>query len=292
MSGESYTVSVVVPAYNEEGAIDSVVDQIEKAMASTGMPYEIVVVDDGSTDRTRSVLSQRKGITVVTHQENRGYGAALKSGIRKAQGEVIVITDADGSYPNEEIPRLLAELDESCEMVVGARTGELVSIPWLRRTGKGGLGMLANYLSGRKIADMNSGLRAFRKEAYLKFSNLISDGFSFTTTLTLAMLCNGYEVKFLPVNYYKRTGKSKIQPIRETLNFLLLIVRVITYFNPLKIFVPSSILLLLVGLAYGLYQVISPFHDLGEAPVLLILMGVQLLFLGLLADLIAKRFKA
>ena len=292
MSGESCAVSVVVPAYNEEGAIDSVVDQIKKAMASTGMPYEIVVVDDGSTDRTRSVLSQRKGITVVTHQENRGYGAALKSGIRKAQGEVIVITDADGSYPNEEIPRLLAELDESCEMVVGARTGELVSIPWLRRTGKGVLGALANYLSGRRIPDMNSGLRAFRKEAYLKFSNLISDGFSFTTTLTLAMLCNGYEVKFLPVNYYKRTGKSKIQPVRETLNFLLLIVRVITYFNPLKIFVPSSILLLLAGLAYGLYQVISPFHDLGEAPVLLILMGVQLLFLGLLADLIAKRFKA
>jgi glycosyltransferase involved in cell wall biosynthesis len=168
MSGESCAVSVVVPAYNEEGAIDSVIDQIEKAMTSTGMAYEIVVVDDGSTDRTRSVLSQRKGITVVTHQENRGYGAALKSGIRKAQGEVIVITDADGSYPNEEIPRLLAGLDESCEMVVGARTGELVSIPWLRRTGKWVLGMLANYLSGRKIADMNSGLLSFRKEAYLK----------------------------------------------------------------------------------------------------------------------------
>jgi glycosyltransferase involved in cell wall biosynthesis len=283
---------VVVPAYTEEGAIDSVIDQVEKAMASTAMTYEIVVVDDGSTDRTRGVLSQRKGITVVTHAENRGYGAALKSGIRKARGDVIVITDADGSYPNEEVPKLLAELDQSCEMVVGARTGDLVSIPWFRRTAKGMLGALANYLSGRKIPDMNSGFRIFRKEAYLRFSNLISDGFSFTTTLTLAMLCNGYEVKFFPVNYYKRTGTSKIRPVRETLNFLLLIVRVVTYFNPLKIFIPSSIVLLLAGLAYGLYQVISPFHDLGDAPVLLILMGVQLLFLGLLADMIAKRFKA
>src|SRR3990172_9153651 len=117
MGAETCAVSVVVPAYNEEGAIDAVIGQIEKAMAPTAMTYEIVVVDDGSTDRTRTVLSQRKGISVVTHSENRGYGAALKSGIRKARGEVIVITDADGSYPNEEIPTLLAELDEGCEMV-------------------------------------------------------------------------------------------------------------------------------------------------------------------------------
>jgi glycosyltransferase involved in cell wall biosynthesis len=290
MIAETIGVSVVVPAYNEEGAIDGVLAEIEKAMAGTGMAYEIVAVDDGSTDQTGAVLSRRDGVTLVTHPENRGYGAALKSGILKARGEVIVITDADGSYPNDEIPRLLAVMDD-CEMAVGARTGGIVNVPLLRRSAKWVLGKLANYLSGRKIPDLNSGLRAFRKETCLKFLGLISDGFSFTTTLTLAMLSNGCEVKFLPINYYKRTGKSKIKPVRELLNFALLIVRVITYFNPLKVFLPSSAVLLLVGLGYGLYQVVSPFHNLGEAPVLLILMGVQLLFLGLLADLIAKRFR-
>lgn len=290
MGSETIAVSVVVPAYNEEEAIDTVLDQIEKAMAGTGMAYEIVAVDDGSTDQTGAVLGRRDGITLVTHPENRGYGAALKSGIRKARGDVIVITDADSSYPNDEIPRLLSAMDD-CEMAVGARTGAIVNVPFFRRSAKWVLGKLADYLSGRKIPDLNSGLRAFRKETCLKFFGLISDGFSFTTTLTLAMLSNGYEVRFLPINYYKRTGKSKIKPVRELLNFALLIVRVITYFNPLKVFLPSSAVLLVVGLGYGLYQVISPFHNLGEAPVLLILMGVQLLFLGLLADLIAKRFR-
>lgn len=292
MNPDGSLVSVVVPAYNEEGAIHSVIDQIAKAMAVTGMTFEIIVVDDGSTDGTRGLLSQKTGIRVVTHQTNRGYGAALKSGIRTARGDIILITDADGSYPNEEIPRLLAELDEGCEMVVGARTGALVSIPWFRRLPKRVLGALANYLSERDIPDLNSGLRTFRRDVYLRFSNLISDGFSFTTTLTLAMLCDGCEVKFIPVNYYRRTGTSKIRPVRDTLRFLLLIVRIITHFNPLRIFLPSSLLLILVGLTYGLYQVISPDHDLGEAPVLLILVGLQILFFGILADVITKRFRA
>src|SRR3990167_2701840 len=139
MSSETIAVSVVVPAYNEEGAIDGVLAEIEKAMAGTGMAYEIVAVDDGSTDQTGGVLSRRGGVTLVTHPENRGYGAALKSGILKARGEVIVITDADGSYPNDEIPRLLAVMDD-CEMAVGARTGAIVNVPLLRRSAKWVLG--------------------------------------------------------------------------------------------------------------------------------------------------------
>ncbi|NTU47898.1 MAG: glycosyltransferase family 2 protein [Syntrophobacteraceae bacterium] len=286
---DSCRISVVIPAFNEEAAIGMVLDDVESALEEIDAPHEIIVVDDGSTDSTGTIVSRREGIRLIRLDENKGYGASLKAGIRMATGDIIVITDADGSYPNGEIPRLIKALDD-CDMVVGSRNGESVRIPLVRRLPKWVLGKLANILCGRRIPDLNSGLRAFRKQAYLPFTGMISDGFSFTTTLTLALMCNDFTVKFLPVNYYKRKGKSKIRPFHDTLNFLILIVRLATYFNPLKVFVPPAMLILAAGILHGLYQLISSrLAGIGEVPVLLILAGIQILFLGLLADLISRR---
>ncbi|NLI83015.1 MAG: glycosyltransferase family 2 protein [Deltaproteobacteria bacterium] len=282
-------VSVLIPAYNEESAIGSVLDEVMAVTGKLQHPWEILVIDDGSTDATGRIAAERERVRLLRHKENRGYGAALKHGIRKAQGDIIVITDADASYPNGEIPRLVETLSD-CDMVVGSREGRKVVLPLLRRFPKWVLGRLANYLSGRKIPDLNSGLRAFRREACLPFMGIISDGFSFTTTLTLAMLCNDYEVKFLPVDYYPRKGRSKIRPLQDTLHFFLLILRVCTYFRPLRVFMPPGALLLTTGILHGLFQLLaSGFAGIGEVPVLLILGGIQLVFMGLLADLISKR---
>jgi hypothetical protein len=175
-------------------------------------------------------------------------------------------------------------------MIVGARIGASVHMPLLRRTAKWFLTRLANYLSGTTIPDLNSGLRVFRRAVAMRFYGIIADGFSFTSTVTLAMLTNGYAVKFVPIDYHVRTGSSKIRPVRDTLNFLLLIVRVVTYFNPLKVFLPASVVLLLLGVIFGLYQIIgSGFHGIGQAPVLLILAGTQIAFMGLLAEMISKK---
>ncbi len=282
-------VSVVIPAFDEADAIGMVLDEVQAALESIEAPHEIIVVDDGSTDGTGAIVNGRDGIVLIRHEENKGYGASLKTGIRRAKGDIIVITDADASYPNGEIPQLIRAMD-NCDMVVGSRNGQSVQIPLMRQLPKWVLGKLANILCGRKIPDLNSGLRAFRKLAYLPFTGIISDGFSFTTTLTVALMCNDFRVEFLPVNYYKRKGKSKIRPFRDTLNFLILIVRLAAYFNPLKIFIPPALVILSAGILLGIFQLVSShLAGIGEVPVLLILGGIQILFMGLLADLISRR---
>ncbi|MBN1165218.1 MAG: glycosyltransferase family 2 protein [Candidatus Krumholzibacteriota bacterium] len=278
-------VSLVIPAYNEEGSISLVLEEIEQVMRSQVKDFEIIIVDDGSTDKTTAVL-QELPVKVVTHPRNRGYGAALKSGIRKAQGEIIIITDADSTYPAEQIPPILSHMDEY-DMVVGARTGKNVKIPLIRKPAKWFLSKLANYLSGTDIPDLNSGLRAFRRETVLKFFNILPDGFSFTTTITLGMLCNGYTIKYLPIDYFKRDGKSKIRPIHDTLNFISLIVRTVMYFNPLKVFLPVSCMVSLLGVALLAYDIFV-IRNLGDKTVLMLSIGFLIGILGLLADLIVK----
>lgn len=284
--GDSTSVSIVIPAYNEEESAAQVMDEIKKVVAADTHDYEIIVVDDGSTDNTSQVL-KAAGVRVIRHPVNRGYGATLKTGIRHASGDIVVITDADGTYPNEQIPAIVGLMGHY-DMVVGARTGSKVSIPLVRRPAKWALGALANYLSGSKIPDLNSGLRAFRKDVAMHFFNILPDGFSFTTTITLAMLCNGYAVHNHPIDYFKRGGKSKISPIKDTLNFVNLIVRTIMYFNPLKVFLPVSLFLFLVGIASLVYDV-WVVRNLGDKTVLALSFALLVGMLGMLADLIVKR---
>ena len=203
---------------------------------------------------------------------------------------MIVITDADGTYPEERIVHLLARIDAGAEMAVGARTGPDVEVPLLRRPAKTFLRLLASYLAGSRIRDLNSGLRAIRRELVLAYRPILPNGFSFTTTITLAALTNGHRVDFVSIDYRKRSGSSKIRPIRDTLGFLSLIVRTVLYFNPLKVFFPVAVLigLGLLGSIYYDIAVVQP-SNLSDKTVLLFVALVQVLSVGLLADLVDKR---
>lgn len=281
------TLSVVIPAYNEEKGILKVIEELKLVLDNTKQPYEIIVVDDGSTDNTAEIVEKIENTRLIQHVHNKGYGAALKTGIKGASGDFILITDADGSYPNKDVPRLLEHV-EQYDMVVGARTGKDVNIQLYRKPAKWFLSRLANYLSGTKIPDLNSGMRIFRKEAAIRFFSILPSGFSFTTTLTLAYLSNDYNIRYVPIDYYERTGKSKIRPLSDGFNFIILIVRTITYFNPLKVFLPASILLFIFGSGVLLYQLIVQ-RNIADLSVMLILAAFQIAFLGLLADLITRK---
>lgn len=282
-------VSVIIPACNEAGSIRAVVEGIKSALGGAGMDYEIIVVDDGSEDGTAAALVGQ-GTVIFTHPENKGYGASLKTGIRGAKGDIIVITDADGTYPPSCMPGLVrAVLEEGYDMAVGSRTGRDVNIPLARRPAKFILKKLADYLAETRIPDLNSGLRAFRKDLAFKYFHLLPSGFSFTTTITLAMLSDGYNVKFMPIDYLARKGgKSKIRPFKDFTNFVLLIVRVITYFNPLKIFLPASAFFLLIGGAH-IVETLIKYRRVTEAGLLAVLLGVQIAFIGLITDVMVRR---
>ncbi len=288
-SAERPAVSVIIPAYNEEESLREVIRGVRNTLSQLTNRFEILVVDDGSTDATAD-RAQATGARLLQHDANRGYGAALKTGIRHARESWICIADADGTYPTERIPELLGQaVKEECDMVVGARTGRDVAIPTIRRPGKWIIGKLANLVAGAKIPDVNSGLRVFRRDAALRFFNLLPDGFSFTTTLTLAMLSNGYLVHHVPIDYYHRVGQSKIRPVRDTLNFLQLILRIALYFGPLKVFLPVSLILFLAAVGWGLFSLLV-LERLADVSTLVILMAaVQVAALGLLAELINRR---
>jgi glycosyltransferase involved in cell wall biosynthesis len=285
-------LTVVIPAYNEAHGIRPAVTQLAGVLERSGIVHEIVIVDDGSTDGTGEAVRELAGrlpaVRALSHRMNRGYGASLKTGIRAAQSRIIAITDADGTYPEDALPGLYRELvDRDADMVVGARTGASVHIPLVRRPAKAVLRMLANYLTGKSIPDLNSGLRVFRREPVVERFNLISDGFSFTTTVTMALLSRNHAVVFVPIDYRKRTGSSKIRPIADTFNFTVLILRVSIYFEPLKVFLPVAGLLAAAGLVYGGMQVRD--GNLGEGPVLLLVAGLIIFCVGLLADMISRK---
>jgi glycosyltransferase involved in cell wall biosynthesis len=287
MQPTEYEVSVLIPAYNEEESLASTVATIQ-AQAKYFKSMEIIVINDGSKDRTGEI-ARTLPVNLIEHDPNQGYGAALKSGLKVAQHPWILIADADGTYPLEDIPRLLEDMDKYA-MVVGARTGAVVHVPLLRRPAKWIITRLAEYLSRVKIPDLNSGFRIFRKDVALRFLPLYPDGFSFTTTITLAMLTNLYRVKFVPINYHRRTGKSSIHPIRDFTNFTILIIRICAYFKPLNVFVPPALLLILTGVIKGAIDYSKQQH-LGLLAVCMVMTGIQMLFIGLLADLIDKRMK-
>lgn len=282
-------LSIIIPAYNEEHGVGPVVAELKAELESVSYPYEIVVVDDGSVDATAARAAEA-GARLVEHEANRGYGAALKTGIRSASYPLICITDADGTYPKEYIPRLVEMLvREDVDMVVGARVGENVEIPLIRRPAKWVIRRLAEMVAGRAIPDLNSGLRVMKRKTVMRFFQLLPEGFSFTTTITLAMLSNAYRVRYIPIDYRARVGRSKIRPIRDTLNFVNLVLRIALYFAPLKIFVPLSLLLVLLSVAWGVFST-TVLGQLADVSTLVIFMtAVQVAVVGLLAELIARR---
>lgn len=282
-------VSIIIPAYNEEHGLGPVLAELLHKMDAAGDLYEVIVVDDGSGDGT-AVVAQQYAVTVLQHRVNKGYGAALKTGIRQAKYDLICITDADGTYPNERIPELVNILVEHhLDMVVGARVGDDVNIPTIRKPAKWALGRVANYVAAEPIPDLNSGLRVFKRDVCLLFFNILPNQFSFTSTITMAMLTNQYQVVYVPINYYARVGKSKIRPIHDTLNFLRLVVRIGLYFAPLKIFLPISFWLLVLGIAWGA-GTLFVFGQIADISTLVIIMtAFQVFAIGLLAELINKR---
>ncbi|MCJ7817066.1 MAG: glycosyltransferase family 2 protein [Candidatus Aenigmarchaeota archaeon] len=278
--------SIIIPVFNEEKAIADTINGVKKIQKRLSGESEIIVVNDGSTDRTLKIISKIGGITAISHDANFGYGKAIKTGTLHSKGKWIIIIDADTTYPIEDILKLTGFIGQY-DMVVGARTGKNVRIPLSRRPAKWILNKLANYISSYSIPDLNSGLRVFKREIALKFWGLFPDGFSFTTTITVATICNGYNVKFIPINYYKRKGKSSIKP-SNFLGFTSLIFKLSLFFRPLKIFIPASLILFLFGILRGIRDFIIT-NSLGDLSVIFFLSSLYIFFFGLLAELIVKR---
>jgi glycosyltransferase involved in cell wall biosynthesis len=283
-------ISIIIPMYNEEEAIGGDLGTIIQTMSGGDVPWEIIVVDDGSTDASAEIVRQQEGVRLIQHPYNRGTGAARTTGLQHARGDVIVMTDGDGPYPNQDIPRLLAHIGEY-DLVIGARQMEAGSLKWLRSPTKHFIRLLASYLTGVKIPDVNSGLRVFKKDITEKFLDILPATHSWVGTQTVAFLSEGYAVKFVPIDYYKRKGReSSFHPVSDTYNYISLVVRTIMYFNPLKVFLPVALALTVVGAVKLVRDVIyyRGFYVPGVT-LMLILTAIQVGAIGLLADLIVKR---
>jgi len=281
-------ISIVIPVYNEEAAIGDDLDLIKRTMDATGWPYEVIVVNDGSTDRTAEIVASRPWVRLLHHSHNRGTGAARNTGIQAAQGNIILMTDGDGTYPNQDMPKMVECLQHS-DMVIGARTKEAGTIKWLRTPAKWFIRRLASYLTGTKIPDLNSWLRGFKRDIALKYLNILPTTHSCVSSITIAFLSDGYQVEFMPIDYYKRTGKSSFHPLRDTYNYLTLVIRSVMYFNPLKVFLPLSLFLFTIGGIKLIRDVIVYHFHVPTTTVLILLTAAQLGAMGLLADLIVRR---
>jgi glycosyltransferase involved in cell wall biosynthesis len=279
-------ISVVIPVYNEEETLLATLSEIKKYLPKAGYPFEIIVVNDGSQDRTSELLQEEKDVEVITHPRKRGYGRSLKSGILKAKFNKILIIDGDNTYPADALPLLIKEA-QNYPHVVGARIGQKVVSPLLPRFPKWLLRKLASFLTGEVIPDLNSGLRIFSREEALSVFPLLPEGFSFTATLTLAHLCKNLPVKYLPINYYPRRGRSKIKPFQDTLNFFLLILKTLICFRPLKFFLPIGSVFFILG-GIKLYDDIFRYHNVEEASLFCLFAAFHFFFFGILFDFLSK----
>lgn len=281
-------ISIVIPTYNEEEAIGEDIETILETMRQTDYEWELIVVNDGSTDRTREIVEGYSGVKLVNHPYNLGGGASRNSGIINSQGEIIVVADGDGTYPLTDIPRLIEAL-EGYDMVVGARTKEAGTMKVLRVPAKWTIRKLAGFMTGHKIPDLNSGMRAFRKDVFMKYMHLLPPGHSWVSTITLSMLSDSHTVNFMPIDYFPRKGKSTFHPLKDTANYLMLIFRTVTWFNPLRIFLPLAFLLFMGGLVKVATDLARYDWHIATSTVVLLLASLQVFTLGLLADLISKK---
>lgn len=290
--GRMKPVSLVVPVYNEAASCGPLVQQLRRLLDHLPQGSEVLVVDDGSTDGSAAALDNamrpRDPFRLLHHARNRGYGAALKTGIAAARHDWIAIVDADGTYPLGALPKLLRETEQGAAMAVGVRpAGDL---PAARRPAKSFLNRYASFLAGSRIPDLNSGLRVFRRADAVRFRRLLPDGFSFTSTLTMALAGEGERIAWVPIRYRARVGRSKIRPVRDLLGFLLLVSRLAMTFNPLRVLGPAGVVLIAAGSVLLAMRVVLAAHPFGLATTIILFVGgLQLLGLGLLADLVNRR---
>ncbi len=287
-------VSIIVPVYNEEDAIVPVVDGVLRGMRTKGIPVQIVVVNDGSTDRSEEKIISEFGnqpeVFLVSHKTNKGVGIARNTGIQYSRYEWVGMIDADETYPAEAFPQLVEKMLEY-DMVVGTRRVEHGNLKFFRRMTKAFLHLLAGYLFDTKIPDLNSGMRVFKKGLAFRYLYLLPPGHSWVSTITLSFLANGHSIHFFPIEYYPRKkGRSSFHPLRDTYNYLLLILRVCTYFNPLKIFAPLFLFLFLIGGVKTMVDVMF-FHGIQESDIILLVSALLVLVLGLVCDLIVTQGK-
>ena len=284
-------ISMIIPCYNESPSVlQSTIKELRSSLDTLReIEYEIIVVNDGSIKYNYQKI---KNCKIINHKSNKGYGASLKTGILNSKHELIGITDADNTYPNKDISKLLMHIEDNV-MVIGKRDKK--GVPLSRKAAKWFLNKLANYLTKTNIPDLNSGFRIFNKKLALKFWKLFPEGFSFTSTITIAALINNHKIKYVPIDYYKRKGKSSIKPIKDFLGFIQTISRVILYFKPLNFFMPISLILILLSIIWAIKDLTiycgAGFLScrLGLFSVMLFISGLQILFMGLLADLIIQR---
>lgn len=270
--------TVIIPAYNEASSIGSIVEGVKEVLDSAD---EIFVVDDGSTDDTAAIAEQH-GAVVISHPYNIGNGAAVKTGLRAAKGEIVITLDADSQHSPDDIPRLL-EFIETYDMVVGARRGG----QGVRGVANRVYNFLAGYVTGLKVEDLTSGFRAIKRDVAKRYIYLLPNSFSYPTTITLALMKSGYSVKYVPIQVRKRIGKSKIRPIKDGFRFLSIIAKIATLFSPFKIFLPVSGFFFLGGLIYYWYAYLTG-SRFPNVPLYMIISGITIFMMGLIAEQIAQ----
>lgn len=280
-------VSIVLPTYNEAGHVEAEIARIRDAMDASPYTYELVCVDDGSSDGTREILRDIDDLVLIEHRKNLGSGGARRTGTRAAAGDVVVWTDVDMTYPNERIPELVKSL-EGYDQVVGARTTEEGTHKIARVPAKWAIRSLAQYLVETPIPDLNSGFRAFRREVADQYLHRLPNGFSCVTTMTMSFLADSYSVGYIDIHYAEREGESKFHWYRDTRKYLLQVVRMTLSYAPLRVFMPIGLLLAMIGLGKLGFDVLTKDLRVTTNTLLVLFAAFQVISIGLLADLVMR----
>ena len=278
-------ISIIIPAYREEKVIGTVVSGIRSVMDESDRSYEILVINDGSDDATASE-AEKAGARVISHPYNIGNGAAVKTGIRNAKGDILVTIDGDGQHSPNDIPRLLEKMD-TYDMAVGARTNDSEA-SFHRKTANWVYNRFASYMCKRKIEDLTSGLRAVKADIARRFISLLPNTFSYPTTMTMAVVRSGHSLVYVPIKATSRVGKSKIRLMEDGSRFLLIIIRIATLFSPLRIFIPVSGTMFFAGLFYGLFKMFFINTRYGPTAAMLMTISVVIFMVGLVSEQVAQ----
>lgn len=283
-------VTVVLPVFNEVGHLEKEIQRTRDALDASDYTYELIVIDDGSTDGSTELLQTIEGIRLFSFAQNRGSGSARKYGTLAARGRYVVWTDTDMTYPNDDIPELVDQI-EGYDQVVGARRTEEGTVKFLRKPAKWFIRKLASYLTGVKIPDLNSGLRAMRVDVARQFVHLLPRGFSCVTTITMAFLSNGYSVKYVPIDYAKRAGESKFHWWADTRRYLMQVIRMVLSWNPLKVLMPPAVVLGLIGTGKVIFDIFDKNWRMGTNTIVILGAAFAIALLGMVADLMVHLSK-
>jgi len=276
-------LSIVVPVYNEEKAIQGFLEKLKDVLKNVKVSHEIIAVDDASSDKTYDRLKKVKGIKAIRHPYNKGYGATLKTGTRESKGKYVLFIDGDGEHDPKNIPEFI-KYRKNYDMVVGARKTRSST---LRAIAKKIITSFANYVSEVKIQDLNCGFRLIKRDILMDYLDSLPNKFSFTSTITMIFIKSGYSIKYIPINVLKREGKSKINPVKDFINFLVLVMKTSLIFSPLRVFLPISLLFFVLGMGYLVYYVLL-YADVPDSAIFLITTGIIIFFFGFISDQISS----